>query len=40
LETPAVTDGAVEQGATHKIAGFGKLRQKPVALANDFLLIH
>ena len=36
----AVADGAVQQRAAQDFAGFGKLRQKPVALANDFFLIH
>ena len=36
----AVADGAVEQGAAQDIAGFGKPGQKPVALADDLLLIH
>jgi hypothetical protein len=40
LATLAVTDGAVEQGAAQDIAGCGKPRQEPVALANDLLLIH
>ena len=33
--TGTVTDGAVEQRAAQDIAGFGKLRQKPVAFADD-----
>jgi len=38
--TLAVADGAVEQGAAQDIAGFGKLRQKPVTLTDDLILIH
>jgi hypothetical protein len=36
----AVADGAVEQGAAQDIAGNRQLSQKPVAFANDLLLIH
>jgi len=38
--TGAVTDVALQQGSAEDVAGFGQLRQEPVALADDLLLIH